>query len=72
MQVLRPRLLALYEYKLRRRTGNGLTDVAAPSADRIEPGPLTVLWHEPQRRLLPRRGIPLRMLQALVQALEEL
>ena len=72
VQVLRPRLLALYEYKRRRRTGNGLTAGAAPSADSVEPGPLTVLWHEPRRRRLPRRGIPLRTLQALVQALEEL
>jgi hypothetical protein len=72
VHVLRPRLLALWEHKLRARGGSGLTDLAAPSADGVEPGPLTVLWHEPRQRLLPRRGVPLHTLQALAQALEEL
>ena len=71
VQVLRPRLLALWEHKGRARGANGLTNVAVQSADEVAPGPLSVLWQEPQRRLLPRQGIPLRTLQALVQALEE-
>ena len=71
VHVLRPRLLALWEHKLRARGGSGLTDLTAQSADEVEPGPLSVLWHEP-RRLRPRRGISLRTLRALVQALEEL
>ncbi len=71
VHVLRPRLLALWEHKLRTRGASGLVDLAAPSVDGGAPGPFTVLWHEPQRRLLPRRGVPLRTLQALVQALEE-
>jgi hypothetical protein len=71
VHVLRPRLLALWEHKRRTRGGSGLTDLAAPSADGVEPGPFTILLHEPQRRL-PRRGVSLRTLQELVQALEEL
>lgn len=71
VQVLRPRLLALWEHKLRARGASGLTDLAVQSADEVEPGPLSVLWHEPRRRLRPRRGISLRTLRALVQALEE-
>jgi hypothetical protein len=72
VHVLRPHLLALWEHKWRTRDASGLADLAEPSADDVAPGPLSVLWHEPQRRLLPRRGISLRTLQALVQALEEL
>ena len=72
VHVLRPRLLVLWEHKRRTRDASGLTDVAVQSADEVEPGPLSVLWHEPPRRLLPKRGISLRTLQALVQALEEL
>jgi hypothetical protein len=72
VHVLRPRLLALGEHTLRARGGSALTDVAAPPADGGAPGPLTVLWQEPRRRLLPRRGVSWRALQALVQALEEL
>jgi len=72
VQILRPRLLALWEHKRRARGASGLTDVAVQSADEVAPGPLSVLWHEPRRRRLPRRGISMRTLQALVQALEEL
>jgi len=72
VHVLQPRLLALWEHKLCARGESGLTDLAAQSADEVEPGPLSVLWHEPRQRLLPRRGVPLRTLQALVQTLEEL
>lgn len=71
VQVLQPRLLALWEHKWRTRDASGLIDLAAPSVDGGAPGPLTVLWHEPQRRFLPWRGVPLRTLQALVTALEE-
>lgn len=71
VQVLRPRLLALWEHKGRVRGTHSLTDGAAPAIDGSAPGPLSVLSQEPRRRLLPRRGIPLRTLQALVQALEE-
>jgi hypothetical protein len=71
VQMLRPRLLALWEHKRRAQGASGLTDVAVPSAGEVEPGPLAVLWHEPPRQLLPRRGISLRTMQALVQALEE-
>lgn len=71
VQILRPRLLALWEHKRRARGARGLTAVAVQSADEVAPGPLTVLWHEPRRRRLPRRGISLRTLRALVQALEE-
>ena len=71
VQILRPRLLALWEHKLRARGASGLTDVAVQSADEVAPGPLSMLWHEPRRRLRPRRGISWRTLRALVQALEE-
>lgn len=70
VQTLRPRLLALWEHQRRARGANGLPEVAMPSAGEVEPGPLSVLWHEPPPRLLPRRGVSLRTLQALVQALE--
>jgi hypothetical protein len=71
-QVLQPRLLALCEDKLRAHAGSGLTDLAVPSMDDGAPGPLTVLLDKPRRRFLPWRGVPLRTLQALVTALEEL
>jgi hypothetical protein len=71
VQILRPRLLALWEHTRPARGASGLTDVAVPSAGKVEPGPLAVLWHEPPRQLLPRRGISLRTLQALVQTLED-
>jgi hypothetical protein len=71
VQILRPRLLALWEHKRRARGASGLTEAAVPSADAVEPGPLALLWHEPPRQRLPRRGISLRTLQALVQVLED-
>jgi hypothetical protein len=71
VQMLRPRLLALWEHKRRARGASGLTEVAVQAADEVEPGPLSVLWHEPPRQLPPRRGVSWRTLQALVQALEE-
>jgi len=71
-QVLRPRLLGLCEDILRARAGSGLSNVAAPSVDDDAPGPLTVLLDEPRRRPFPWRGVPVRTLQALVIALEEL
>jgi hypothetical protein len=72
VQILRPHLLALWEHAGRARGTGGLADGAVPSTGEGEPGPLAVLWHESPRQLLPRRGISLRTLQALVQALEEL
>jgi hypothetical protein len=63
VQILRPCLLALWEHQRRARGASDLSDV--------EPEPLSILWHEPPRQLLPGRGIALRKLQALVQALEE-
>jgi hypothetical protein len=71
VQILRPRLLALWEHQRRARGASGLTDGAVLSADAVEPGPLSVLWHEPPRPLLPRRGVSLRTLRALVRALED-
>jgi hypothetical protein len=69
VQMLRPRLLALWEHQRRARSASGLGDGAVPSAGEVESGSLAMLWHEPPRQL--RRGISLRTLQALVQALEE-
>ena len=69
VQILRPRLLALWEHQRRVRGASGLTDGTVPSVGEVEPGPLALLWHEPPRQL--RRGLSLRTLQALAQALEE-
>jgi hypothetical protein len=66
VQMLRPCLLALWEYQRRAHGANGLSGGAVPSASEMAPGPLSALWHEPPRQLLPGRGIALRTLQALV------
>jgi hypothetical protein len=71
VQMLRPRLLALWEHKQHARGASGLTDGAVQPEGAVESGPLAVLWHEPPRQLLPGRGIALHTLQMLVQALEE-
>lgn len=71
-QILRPHLMALCEDTLRVRAESGLTHVTTPCVDDAASGPLTVLLDEPPRRFLPWRGVPVRTLQALVTALEEL
>jgi len=70
--VLRLRLLALLDRRLRARFGIEVTRVVEQPMDGVDPGLVAVLTHESPRRRLPRRGIPLRELQALVQQLEEL
>jgi hypothetical protein len=70
--ILRLRLLALLDDKVRGRFGMKVTDLVEQSLEGIDPKLLTVLTHEAPRRTLPRRGIRLHELRALVQTLEEL
>jgi hypothetical protein len=70
--VLRPRLLALLDRRLRARRGIGVAVLMQQSGNGLDPALLALLTHAPGRRRLSWRGIPLRELQALVQMLEEL
>lgn len=70
--VLRPRLLALLDRRLRARMGMGVVDLTERPISGLDPGLLALLTHQPSRRRLPWRRLPLRELQALVQMLEEL
>ncbi len=70
--ILRLRLLAFLERKVRGRFGIRVADLAEPLPEGIDPKLLAVLTHEPPRRMLSWRGIRLRELRALVQTLEEL
>jgi hypothetical protein len=70
--ILRLRLLALLERKVRGRFGIRVADLAESPPAGMDPKLLAVLTYEPPRRILPRRGIRLHELRALVQTLEEL
>jgi hypothetical protein len=70
--ILRLRLLTLLDRKARARFGMRVTDLLEQPLEGIDPKLLTVLTHEPPRRILPRWGIRLHELRALVQTLEEL
>ncbi len=70
--VLRLRLLALLDRKLRARFGIGVIDLAEQPMEDVDPRLVAVLTHRSPRRRFPRRGVPLRELRALVQKLEEL
>jgi hypothetical protein len=72
VHILRLRLLALLERKVRARFGIRVADLAESSMEGIDPQLLAVLTHEPRRRILPPRGIRAHELRALVQTLEEL
>jgi len=69
--VLRLRLLALFEPRVRSRFGMSVADLAERPTEGLDPRLLPLLTHESPRRTLPRRRISRRELQALVQMLEE-
>lgn len=70
--ILRPRLRALLDRRLRARFGIELADLPEEPIAGIDPKLLAVLTHDPARRRLPWQGIPLPVVQALVRMLEEL
>jgi hypothetical protein len=70
-QILRARLSALYERRLRNRFGAGAADPAKRLPEGVNRELFDMLTRKPQRRTLLRRGIPLRELQALVKKLED-
>jgi hypothetical protein len=70
--VLRRRLLALLERHLRRRFGIGVADLGEPPPQGLDPALLDLITRERPRRRLPRRGISLRRLRAVVQMVEDL
>lgn len=71
-QVLRARLFALFERKLRDRFAASAADLAERPPEGVAPELFEMLTPKPQRRAFPRRGIPPRDLQALVEKLKEL
>jgi hypothetical protein len=70
--ILRLRLLALLEYRVRARHGMGSTELAEHSLAGAELQRLGALVREAPRHTRWRWGISWRELQALVQTLEEL
>jgi hypothetical protein len=70
--ILRPRLLALFDRKLRARYGSGVARLMTQPLDGVDPKLLAVLLHGPASQPSPRWGMSLRTLRALVQTLDDL
>ncbi len=70
--ILRRRLLILLERHVRRRFGIGVADLEEPPLEGLHPELLDLIMRERPQRLLPRRGMSLRQLRAVVQMLEDL